>query len=115
MAERREPRWPAALAIVVAMGLYLILPQELIIGPRWLLHVIEGLLVIPLLITNPDRSEPDTAFLRTISIVLIAVVSAANLSALGLLVHDLLTHTALEGKSLIYSAVALWATSVIVF
>jgi uncharacterized membrane protein len=112
---RHEPRWPAAVAIIVAMALYLILPQSLIIGPRWLLPTLEGLLVIPLMITNPDRSEPDTRLLRTISILLIALVSIANLSALGLLVHDLLQHTSLEGKALIFSAVVLWATSVIVF
>ena len=110
-----EPRWPAAVALLVAMVLYLALPDLLILGPRWLLPVLEGLLVIPLLVSNPDRSEPDTALLRTISVLLIAIVSAANLSALGLLVHDMIESTDIEGKQLIFSAVALWWTSVIVF
>lgn len=110
-----EPRWPAALALLVAMALYIALPQTLILGPRWLLPVLEGLLVIPLLISNPDRREPDTAFLRTISVLLIAIVSAANLSALGLLLHDMLNSSEISGTRLIFSAVALWWTSVIVF
>ena len=110
-----EPRWPAALALLVAMALYIALPQTLILGPRWLLPVLEGLLVIPLLISNPDRREPDTAFLRTISVLLIAIVSAANLSALGLLLHDMLNSSDISGTRLIFSAVALWWTSVIVF
>jgi hypothetical protein len=85
-----EPRWPAAIALVAAIALYLFLPATLIVGPRWLLPALEGLLVIPLLITNPDRRESNTAPLRVISILLIAIISIANISAITLLVHDLL-------------------------
>jgi hypothetical protein len=115
VTDRHEPRWPAAVALFLAMAMYVVLPEALIVGPRWLLPVLEGLLLVPVLIMNPDRSEPDTKFLRTISIMLIAVVSAANLSALALLVHDLLQHTAIDGKAIIFSAVVLWGTSVIAF
>jgi len=110
-----EPRWPAAIALVAALALYLFLPATLIVGPRWLLPALEGLLVIPLLITNPDRRESNTAALRVISILLIAIISIANISAITLLVHDLLRDTDIDGKPLIYSAIALWFNNVIVF
>ena len=114
--QRHEPRWPAAVALLVAMGLFIALPQELIVGPRWLLPALEGILVIPLLITNPDRTESDTTVLRTISILFISLVTIANLAALGLLVHDIITRSQdIDGRELIFSAVALWWTSVIVF
>ena len=114
-SKHHEPRWPAALALVAALGLYLFLPATLIVGPRWLLPALEGLLVIPLLITNPDRRESNTAPLRAVSILLIAIISIANISALSLLVHDLLSDTDIDGKPLIYSAIALWFNNVIVF
>jgi len=114
-ARRHEPRWPAAIALVAALGLYIFLPSTLIVGPRWLLPALEGLLVIPLVITNPDRRDADTTPLRIVSILLIAIISIANISALSLLVHDLLRNTDIDGKPLIYSAIALWFNNVIVF
>ena len=110
-----EPRWPAAVALLAAIALYVLLPSSLIVGPRWLLPVLEGLLVVPLLIMNPDRRERDTAALRTVSFLLIAIISIANISALGLLVHDLLRHSDVDGKELVYSAIALWVNNVAVF
>jgi len=110
-----EPRWPAFLALLAAISLYFFLPSTLIVGPRWILPALEALLVIPLLITNPDRHDSETTPLRIVSILLIAVISIANISALGLLVHDLLRHTDIDGKPLIYSAIALWFNNVIVF
>ncbi len=110
-----EPRWPAALALLAAIALYFFLPSTLIVGPRWVLPLLEALLVIPLVITNPDRHDSETTPLRVVSILLIAIISIANVSALGLLVHDLLRHTDIDGKPLIYSAIALWFNNVIVF
>lgn len=53
-AEHRHevPRWPSALALVVVGVIYLLVPQELRIGPRWLLLAIEGALVVPLLLAH---------------------------------------------------------------
>ncbi len=113
--QRHEPRWPGAIALVLAIVLYVLLPQSLIVGPKWLLPVIEGVLLLVLIIANPDRSDPDSRMLRTLSIALIAVLSIAILTALGLLVRDLLDERDIEGKRLIYAAVALWWTSVIVY
>ena len=112
---RHEPRWPAAIALVLAIVLYLLLPQSLIVGPKWVLPVIEGVLLLVLIIANPDRSDPDSRMLRALSIALIAVLSIAIITALGLLVRDLLDERDIEGKRLIYAAVALWWTSVIVY
>ena len=115
LPHRHEPRWPGAVALLAAIALYVLLPSSLIVGPRWLLPALEALLVIPLIITNPDRRDPDTRTLRFLSILLIAIISIANISAIGLLVHDLLGHTDIDGKELVYSAIALWFNNVIVF
>lgn len=111
----REPRWSAAVALVVAVVLYLGLPEAFVVGPRWLLPVLEGSLVIPLLIADPDRTRRDTRGLRILSILLIALLTLATLTALVLLVHDILRSRQIEGRSLIYSAIALWGTNVIIY
>ena len=110
-----EPRWPAAVALLGAIALYVLLPSSLIVGPRWMLPALEALLLVPLLVTNPDRRQPDSTALRVGSILLIAVISLANISAIGLLVHDLLRHSDIDGQELVYSAIALWFNNVIVF
>jgi len=110
-----ESRWPAAVALAGAIALYVLLPSPLVIGPRWLLPALEALLMVPLLVTNPDRRARDSAPLRALSILLIAVISAANLSAVGLLVHDLLRNSDIDGAELVYTAIALWLNNVIVF
>lgn len=114
-ARVHEPRWPAAVALAGAIALYVLLPSPLVIGPRWLLPALEALLMVPLLITNPDRRQRDSATLRAVSILLIALISAANLSAVGLLVHDLLRNSDIDGAELVYTAIALWLNNVIVF
>lgn len=112
---RREPRWPAIVAILAALALYLVLPSRLVIGPRWVLPLLEMALVIPVLITNPDRRQPETTWIRTISVLLIALISLANLTSLALLVQYLVSGGQVAGNRLVLSALAVWSTSVIVF
>lgn len=103
------------MALTGAIALYVLLPSPLVIGPRWLLPALETLLMVPLLVTNPDRRARDSAPLRAVSILLIALISVANVSAVGLLVHDLLQNSDIDGAELVYTAIALWLNNVIVF
>lgn len=110
-----EPRWPASVALLVAIGLYLGLPEAFVVGPKWILPALEAVLVVPLLIADPDRTGRETRLLRLVSILLIALVSLALLTSLLLLVHDLLRGHVVPGKSLVYTAIAFWATNVIIY
>ena len=114
-----EPRWPASLAVVAAVGLYFALPDKVIsgLGPRWLVPTLEGALGAALLIANP-RLTRESRRLRPVAIVLIALVNLANVVSLGELVHELLAvngHTAPGGRTLIYASVPVWVTNVLVF
>ncbi len=53
--------------------------------------------------------------MRHLTITLIALVTVANVVSVGLLVHHLLHANVVQGRALIYSAVAVWLTNVIVF
>jgi len=115
VVHRREPRWPATLAIVAALGLYLALPSTLVLGPRWILPVLEIALIIPVSLTDPDRRQRETTWVRALSVLLIALISVANLTSLALLVHYLITGGQVTGNRLVLSALAVWTTSVLVF
>ena len=112
-----EHRWPASLAVVVAIALQVVLPQTVIrgLGPRWLLPVLEGVLLAALIVANPGRINRESSVLRGMSIVLIAIITAANVVALGELIRALLDHTTAGGRSLVFASVPIWLTNVIVF
>jgi hypothetical protein len=111
---RPEPRWPASLALVACAGLYLLLSNRVEVGPRWLLPVLVILPLFPLSARRHSRPD-DSPWVRYLCMGLIALVTLANFASLVLLVHDLLNTHVSEGRQLIYSAVAVWLTNVIVF
>jgi uncharacterized membrane protein len=109
-----EPRWPASIALVVCAALYVALPDRLVVGPHWLLPI---LVVLPLgpLSARRHRHPDESAWIRHAVIFLITLVTIANVASMVLLVHHLLVGHVAQGRKLIYSAVAVWLTNVIVF
>jgi uncharacterized membrane protein len=115
---RSEHRWPATLAVLVAIVLQIVLPNKVTqgLGPRWLIPALEGALLIALTIANPaTRITEESRDLRRLSITLIAVISFANVVALAELINALLNHTSAGGRSLVFASVPIWLTNVIVF
>ncbi|MBW4077854.1 MAG: DUF1345 domain-containing protein [Acidobacteria bacterium] len=114
MTARPEPRWPASLALVVCVLLYVVLPNRLVVGPRWILPVLIALPLVPLSATK-HRHPNESQWVRRLTIFLIGVITVANVTSMALLVHHLLNTNVSQGRSLIYSAVAVWLTNVIVY
>lgn len=110
-----EPRWPASLAVLTALALYITLPDRLTIGPTWLFPLLTILLLAPLSFVAPHRHGQEPAWQRAVAIGLIALINAANVASLGLLIYALLHGTKAEGQQLLVAAVELWLTNVIVF
>lgn len=110
-----EPFWQAQLAVLFALLLYLLLPGRLTLGPRWLLPLLEGVLLVGLVISTPYRHHTQSPARRRLSISLIALVTVANFTALGLLVHLLLERNTAAGRDLIIAAGQIWLTNVAVF
>jgi uncharacterized membrane protein len=107
--------WPARAAILVAVALYLLLPDALIPGPRWVVPALEAAILLVLTTFTPHRTRQASALRRVLVVALVAVVTVANLANLGLLVHALLHGGDQNGRALILSSVAIWLTNVIVF
>jgi hypothetical protein len=50
-----EPRWHMATAVVAAIVLTILMPDEVRLGPNWLLPLIEGALLIALIVGDPGK------------------------------------------------------------
>ncbi|TXS04737.1 hypothetical protein EAO73_13300 [Streptomyces sp. col6] len=114
--ERRgEARLPAVVATLVAIVLYLALPQQLLVAPRYVLPGLELLLLVPLVAINPRRLTRQTRTFRVLSLTLVFVIAASNMTALGILVHELIHAGIKDGPALLTAALQVWLTNIIVF
>lgn len=110
-----EPRLPAALGVIAAIGLYAVLPSALQIGPRFVVPGLELLLFIPLVLANPRRMSKENRFLRRLSIGLVLLIALSNTTALVLLIRSLVAGEATAGGQLLAAAGQVWLTNVLVF
>jgi hypothetical protein len=109
-----ENRVPPAVAVVVALVVYALMPHSLLFTSRLVIPVIEVLLLVALVITNPRRMTRETRWSRRLSMVLAGVVILTNLVSLGLLIAALST-TKESGENLLLGAMQVWVTNVIGF
>jgi uncharacterized membrane protein len=114
-ADRRHPFWPAEGTVLAALILDLALPERLTIGPRWLLPVVEGLLLIGLVIASPKPHVEQAPLRRQVAMGMIGLVSAVNLYSLIQLVHYLLHGGKAGGRELVIAGAVLWSTNVLLF
>ncbi len=117
-AERGEPWWPVALAILVAAGLHVALPASYRVQPAWVVPaVLVGLLVV-LIVGDPGRIDRQRTWLRIVTGAVIALLTLANLLAAGRLVVEILTNNKLFAAhpgGLLAAGGMVWATNVIAF
>lgn len=114
MAEQvlqEEPRWPAIFALLGVCGLRLALPNALSIGPRWLLFLVVGVLMVPTVLTRRGGSH---RWNQLLGYLLNGVVTLDMLWSLGLLLKALPAHTE-SPQLLLRSAAALWIANILVF
>jgi uncharacterized membrane protein len=112
---RGEPFWPVQLVVVSAIALQLILPNQVQLGPRWLIPGLEAALFVGLSFATPRQLEHEHRKRRRAALAMTAFVSAANISSLVLLTHELLHHAAPNGRSLIAAGAFIWLTNVLIF
>lgn len=84
MQERRPARWPVSLAAVLALGAQLTLPEEVSLGPTWLVPLVQAVLLAPIVVANPVRLERTHPALGLLAL---TVAYAILVSNLGRLVH----------------------------
>jgi hypothetical protein len=110
-----EPFWPAQLAAGAALVLYLTLPHALIMGPKWLVPGVEGVLLLGLVLTTPTRHHMQSSRLRAVIVGLVGLVSLTTLTSLILLAGFLLDGSHARGHALLLAGAVLWLTNVLIF
>lgn len=104
-------------AVLAAMLLTLLLPSELRLGPRLLLPILEGALLVALIIGDPGRISKRSSVLRGFSIALVTVLIAQSLWSTARLIDELIVggpHTNKPGP-LLAAAGIVWASNNIAF
>ena len=112
---RGEVRLPPALAMLVAIGLYAALPSRLFVGPRFLVPVLEVLLLGAVLTVNPRRMTRETRWSRKFSLALIVLILLSNAVSLVLLLDALLAAHVQDGRQLLLGALQVWFTNILAF
>jgi hypothetical protein len=113
---RDEPIWHVQAAILVAIFVQVFLPGEYVVGPHYALPIFEALLLIAISLPSGRKHRPSHAVLRRLfSILLLLLITVTNIASLILVSDSLLNGTAKDGHQLIYSALIIYATNVIVF
>ncbi len=111
MAIQTEPRWPAIMAVLASGGLYAALPEDLTVGPSWLVLVVVIALLIPTVVTR--RSGRHRAN-QALGYALAMTVTVALVLSLVLLIQALPSRKETP-KELLTSAAALWLANILVF
>ena len=106
-----EPRWPALVALAALSGAFTSLPDNMMVGPRWLVVGLVLALITPSMIAlRLGRSRINVVLGYAVS----TVVTLAMILSLVLLMRSLPGKT--EGpQALLRSAGVLWISNVLVF
>ena len=113
---RGENRWPVAVAMMVAIGLQVVLPDRLAPQLRWLFPGLEFGLLVGLIVANPGRFNRESTALRIASLVLAGLLSLANAWSATLLIMGLVRGTEdNDAAALLSTGAAIWLTNIIAF
>ena len=111
-----EPLWHVQITMLLAIGLQLLLPDHYVIGSRYILLLIEFLLLVTLSFTTPKASV-FTSLSRRINVFgLLILTGLANSYSLIEVARQLLQngHVA-NGHELILTALNIYITNIIIF
>lgn len=110
-----ETRWPATLALVLGIALYVLLPDPLLVGPRWVIPSLEASILIPLAATAHWGGGGESGRTRAAAIVLLGLANVANIWSLSLLLHQVVAGSHVQGKPLLLAAIEIWLNNVVIF
>ena len=112
-----EARWPMASAVVAAMALTAALPDAERMGPRWMLPLIEGLLLVAVVLGDPGKIDRRSRTLRALSIVLVSVLVFGALWSTAQLIDDLIHGGAVTNSAseLLEAGFVVWTLNIIAF
>jgi len=112
-----ETRWPMAVAVVAIVVMTVLLPNSLIVHPRWGVPVLECLLLVAVIIGDPGKIDRRSRPVRTLSVTLIALLVGTTLWCTGVLIAQLIVGGAAANSAgaLLAAGGMVWLTNCIAF
>jgi hypothetical protein len=110
-----DPLWPEQLTVLSVILLSLTLPDQLTVGPPWLLPAAEGALFLALVATTPRKRRRELPARRQLRIGLVSLMSAANVASLFFLARFGVNAQKVDGHALLIGGGVLWVTAVLLF
>lgn len=111
----RSETFHARLAIVVAILLQLTLDKSLVVGPKYVIAILEVILVFGVGIASRREHGSPSGLRHRFALILIALVSVANATSMFLVARGLIDGVNISGRALIASAGAIFITNIIIF
>lgn len=96
------------------LALSLLLPDEVLFFPSWVVPVLGVLLLIPLIVFNPRRLTRETNWSRWLSIALAILLTVANQLTVVRTIEVLLGGHA-DGGAVLLTALQVWVSTIIAF
>lgn len=112
-SENVAPRVTALIGILATGLLYLALPPKLIVGPAWLLLVIEAIFVVPLIIETLTEWELSHTAKRMLVLIPLGMITLALVSGVVLLIVTLPRDQ--HATNLLRSGALLWVLNILTF
>jgi hypothetical protein len=112
---RRDPLWPEQITVLAVILLSLALPDELTVGPPWLLPAVEGVLFAALIATTPRGHRREPPRRRQLRIGLVSLMSAGNTASLVFLARYGVDTQQVDGHTLLGGGIILWVAAVLLF
>lgn len=111
-----EPLWHVRIAVVIALLLQLALPDRFVVGPKYVMPVLELLLLFALFYTTPRQPIFRSVIRRVNALTLVGIISLVNIFSVQQLVHELLQGgTIMDGHELILTSINIYVTNIIIF
>lgn len=111
---RAEHRLPALLITLGALAVYLFLPNEVTFLPSWVIPAIGALVLVPLILANPQRLDRETSYTRWVSIGFAIGLAGVNQAYIILIIRELVGGIG-TGPSVLLTAFGVWGTNVVAF
>lgn len=112
---REGEMFHAQCALLLAIVLQVTLDKSLVVGPRYVIAILELFLVFGIGITAPLQHSIGARLRRAFSLALVVLITVANAASMILVANDLIQGSAVGGRQLIFSAFAIFVTNIIIF
>lgn len=109
-----EHRWPVLAITILALGLYLVLPDSITFFPNWVIPPVGVVTLVPLILMNPKRLDTETTWSRIIGIAFATGLALVNQVYIVLVVKQLIDGS-IAGPLVLLTAFQIWITNVIAF